>query len=332
MKKSVGQRVDTLFRESVVCLAPLAGYSDAPFRLLCTRFGADFTVTEMVSADGLVRGGERTRRLLRKLDGEGPLGVQLFGSDPSIIAEAASIAGEGASFIDLNFGCPVKKVVKKNGGAALMRDLGLMERICSKAVAASPVPVTAKIRSGWSEREENFIEAGRVIEGSGISAITLHPRYRSQGFSGKARWDEIRRLREAVAIPVIANGDVRCVEDYVRIVGEAGPGPVMVGRGALGRPWVFSEIKGSLGLRVDGTSDPVDLVELMKEHLALEIEWKGERTALLEMRKHYRWYLRGLCGIKRVREALSRAESVAEVGRLLDNMKKECRETWKRPA
>jgi tRNA-dihydrouridine synthase B len=321
-----------LFRESVLCLAPLAGYTDAPFRLLCARYGADFAVTEMVSADGLVRGGERTRRMLRKMEGEGPLGVQLFGSDPGVMADAAAIAEEVAAFIDLNFGCPVKKVVRKNGGASLMRDLELMGRICAAVSKAVRVPVTGKIRSGWSEREENYIEAGRVMEGAGLSAVTLHPRYRSQGFGGEAEWRHIARLRETLSIPVIANGDVRSVEDYERIVDAAGPGIVMIGRGALGRPWIFEEIKvrleGGEGVRFG----PAELVDLLGEHLALEIAWKGERTALLEMRKHYRWYLRGVCGIKRFRAELSRAESRDEVDRLLDTMKKECRETWKRPA
>ncbi len=332
MNGPIDHHADTLFRGPVICLAPLAGYTDAPFRLLCVRFGADFTVTEMVSADGLVRGGERTRRMLRRIDGEGPLGVQLFGSDPSVFAEAAVIAQENASFIDLNFGCPVKKVVKKNGGAALMRDLGLLERICSAVMGAVRVPVTGKIRSGWSERDRNFLEAGRVMEDVGLAAVTLHPRYRNQGFAGEAAWDHIRELRAAVSIPVIANGDVRSVEDYGRIVEAAGPGPVMVGRGALGRPWIFAEIKRSLGKGDGFACDPDRFVDLIKEHIALEIEWKGERTALLEMRKHYRWYLRGVCGIKRFRAALSREESREEVYRLLDTMKKECRESWKRPA
>ncbi len=161
-----------LFSESVLCLAPLAGYTDAPFRLLCARYGADFAVTEMVSADGLVRGGERTSRMLRRMEGEGPLGVQLFGSDPGVMADAAAIAEKGAAFIDLNFGCPVKKVVRKNGGASLMRDLELMGRICSRVVGAVRVPVTGKIRSGWSEREENYIEAGGVMEAAGPSGGT----------------------------------------------------------------------------------------------------------------------------------------------------------------
>jgi tRNA-dihydrouridine synthase B len=332
VNEPAGSNQQALFRESILCLAPLAGYTDAPFRLLCTRFGADFTITEMVSADGLVRGGERTLRMLRSMEGEGPLGVQLFGSDPGALAGAAEIAESRASFIDLNFGCPVKKVIRKNGGAALMRDLDLMGRICSAVAEAVRVPVTGKIRSGWSEREENFVEAGRVMEAAGLSAVTLHPRYRSRGFAGEADWRHIARLREAVSIPVIANGDVRSREDYGRIVDVAGPGIVMVGRGALGRPWIFREIREYLGGGGAVLFGPAELVDLVKEHLALEIEWKGERTAILEMRKHYRWYLRGVCGIKRFRAELSRAESREEVHGLLDTMKKECRETWKRPA
>jgi tRNA-dihydrouridine synthase B len=265
------------------------------------------------------------------MEGEGPLGAQLFGSDPAILAEAASIIGGEATFIDLNFGCPVKKVVRKNGGAAVMRDLGLMERICSAVVNAVRVPVTAKIRSGWSESEENFLEAGRTAEGAGLSALTLHPRYRAQGFGGEADWRHIARLRETVSIPVIANGDVRTVADYERIVSVAGPGAVMIGRGALGRPWIFSEIRNRLADRSDSEFDLDDLVDLMKSHIALAIRWKGERKALLEMRKHYRWYLRGISGIKRFRSALCLAESAGDVHAILDLIKEECRETWKRP-
>ena len=203
---------------SGLCLAPLAGYTDASFRLLCFEFGADFAVTEMISADGLVRNSDRTEKLLEVLPEEGPVGVQLFGSNPGIMADAAEILSESsASFVDLNFGCPVKKVVRRNGGAALMRDLDLMGRICEAVVGRVELPVTAKIRSGWNRNEENYFDAGAVIEGAGISAVSLHPRFRSQGFSGSADWEHIRRLRESVSIPVIANGDVTSVDEYRRI-------------------------------------------------------------------------------------------------------------------
>jgi tRNA-dihydrouridine synthase B len=323
---------DDILRSARLCLAPLAGYTDAPFRLICSGYGADFAVTEMVSADGLVRRMPKTSMMLRRMEREGPVGVQLFGSDPSVLAEAAAIAEEEATFIDLNFGCPVKKVVRRNGGAAVMRDLGLMERICSAVVRAVRVPVTTKIRSGWTRRDENYIDAGRTAEDAGLSAVTLHPRYRAQGFEGEADWTHIARLREALSIPVIANGDVRSVSDYERIVSEAGPGTVMIGRGALGRPWIFAEIKSLL----EGSSGIEfglhELVALIKRHVRIAIDWKGERKALLEMRKHYRWYLRGISGIKKCRTVLSRAESPGDVYAILDSIKGEHTEIWKKPA
>ena len=322
-----------IFDRSLVCLAPMAGYSDAPFRLLCTELGADFTVTELVSAVGLVRGGWKTAAMLRLIEGEGPIGIQLFGSNPTVIAEAASIASESRpAFIDLNFGCPVRKVVRKNGGAAIMRDLELMERIAGAAVEAVSIPVTAKIRSGWNEREMNFLEAGRVLERAGVSAITLHPRTRSQGFAGEARWDHIKSLREELTIPVIANGDVRAAADYGRIVSIAGPGIVMIGRGALGNPWIFADIKSAVEGRPGSTRSIGDTVRMMERHVRMEMEWKSERTAVIEMRKHYRWYLRGIDDIKRYRSELAQAESLSETISIFETIREECRERCKRPA
>jgi tRNA-dihydrouridine synthase B len=322
-----------IFEDSLVCLAPLAGYTDAPFRLLCAEMGADFAVTEMVSAEGLVRNGARTEALLRRIDGEGPVGIQLFGADPGAIAEAASIAASSRpDFIDLNFGCPVRKVVRKNGGAAVMRDLDLMGRITRAAVEASPVPVSAKIRSGWSERETNFLEAGRVLEQAGARAVTLHPRTRSQGFAGRAEWDHIRRLRATLSIPVIANGDVRTVADYESIISITGGGTVMIGRGALGNPWIFEDIKSASVGRQPQPREIGETIGLVERHVKLEAEWKGERRAVVEMRKHYRWYLRGIEGIKKYRSLLSQAESLAETVSILGAIREECRERCKKLA
>ena len=322
-----------IFEGSLLCLAPMAGYSDAPFRLICSEQGADFAVTEMISAEGLVRGGDRTARLLRMLDGEGPVGIQLFGSDPGAIAAAASIAGGyDPAFIDLNFGCPVRKVVRKNGGAAVMRDLELMGRIAGAAVDAAKVPVTAKIRNGWNERDVNFIEAGRVLEGAGVAAVTLHPRTRSQGFSGDADWGSIRSLRDELSVPVIANGDVRSAADYEGMISTVGEGIVMIGRGALGNPWIFDEIKSVLEGRPPNVRTVEEIVRMMERHVRLEVEWKGERAAVVEMRKHYRWYLRGIDDIKRYRARLSQAESLDETVSILGAIREECRERCKRPA
>lgn len=322
-----------LFTSSRACLAPMAGYSDAPFRLICSEFGADFCVTEMVSADGLARGGEKTRRLLARMEGEAPLGVQLFGSDPSAMAEAASIAEEtGPAFIDLNFGCPVKKVIRRNGGAAVMRDLGLMERLCAAVAGAVDIPVTAKIRSGWSRDESNYIEAGRVLEGAGCGSVAIHPRYRSQGFSGEADWSHIARLREALSIPVIANGDVTSVEDYNKIVYETGCTLVMIGRGAFGRPWIFREIADDLDGREPKAVGPGERIGLLERFVRMEVEWKGERLGILEMRKFYRWYVRGHPGMKEYRCRLSTACSMDEVLDILSDLREEIDTRWRKPA
>jgi nifR3 family TIM-barrel protein len=311
----------------------MAGYSDAPFRWICARYGADFAVTEMVSADGLVHSGERTRFLLRSLEGEAPLGVQLFGANPDTMARAAVItAGNGAAWIDMNFGCPVRKVIRKNGGVALMRDLPLMGRICRAVAGAVDIPVTAKIRSGWNAREENYGEAGGVCEENGVAAVILHPRYKTQAFSGEANWEHIRDLADRLSIPVVANGDVWSVEDFERITAVTGCRIVMVGRGALGRPFLFGRIKEHLA---GNESPPVSLEEriaVIERLVRMEVRWRGERSGVLETRKHYRWFLKGLAGTKEYRAALSRAGTLDDVLHILQVMRKEPCSSWKKPA
>jgi tRNA-dihydrouridine synthase B len=318
---------------TLVGLAPMAGYSDAPFRLSCAACGADFAITEMVSSDGLVRNGAGTRELLRTLDGEAPLGVQLFGADPTTMARAASIvAAGGPAWIDINFGCPVRKVIRKNGGVAMMRDLPRMGRIVEAVVRAVDVPVTAKIRSGWSAGAENYVAAGRVCEASGVSAVTLHPRYKTQGFSGEARWEHIATLASHLSIPVIANGDVWTVEDFEDIVRVTGCGIVMVGRGALGRPWLFKQIKDRIAGREAVDVSFVERIDMIERFVKMEIAWYGEHVGILELRKHYRWFLKGVPGVREYRAVLSRAGTREEVLRILGAMRKEPVSTWKRPA
>lgn len=341
IRRMQGTVVRGLFRKktegagalTAVGLAPMAGYSDAPFRRLCASFGADFAVTEMVSADGLVRGGAGTRELLRALDGEAPLGVQLFGADPATMARAAAlVAGGDPAWIDVNFGCPVRKVIKKNGGAAMMRDLPRMGDIVAAVVEAVDIPVTAKIRSGWSVREENYIEAGRVCEAGGVSAVTIHPRYKTQGFSGEAHWEHIAALERSLSIPVIANGDVWTVEDFEAIVRVTGCGAVMVGRGALGRPWFFGQIHDRLAGREPADVSFAERIGMIERFVHAELSWRGERSGILELRKHYRWFLKGLPGMREYRAALSRAGTREDVFAILDEMRKEPVGTWKKPA
>jgi len=297
--------------------------------MLCFEYGADFAVTEMVSADGLIRGGDRTARLLERMPGEGPVGVQLFGSDPSAFAEAAAVVSRTApAFIDLNFGCPVKKVIRRNGGSALMRDLDLMGRICEAAVSASSVPVTAKIRSGWSPAEENYIEAGRIVEAAGAAAVTLHPRYRTQLFSGDADWSQLAKLREALSIDVVASGDVRGAGDYRKIVEITGCETVMIGRGAFGRPWVFSEIKAAVDGRPWTEPGPEEKTGAIIRLALMEEEWKGEKRAVVEMRKQYRWFLRGLPDVKDYRMRLSTAVSMADAEEIISELREDMEKRW----
>ncbi len=318
---------------ALVGLAPLAGYSDAPFRLLCAGYGADFAFTEMVSADGLVRDGEKTKFLLGRLGGEAPVGVQLFGADPATMARAAVIvAGTAPAWIDINFGCPVRKVIRRNGGVGLMRDLPRMRRIVEAVVRSVDVPVTAKIRSGWSKDEENYLESGRVCEECGVSAVTLHPRYKTQAFSGDANWEHIAKLARHLTIPVVANGDVRSVEDFDRIVKTTGCRIVAVGRGALGRPWLFKQINDRTSGRAPEDIGLTETINVIERFVELEVSWRGERSAVLETRKHYRWFLRGLPGVKHYRSTLMRAGTSEEVLRVLEAMRKESCGTWKRPA
>jgi len=322
-----------MLKEAYLCLAPIAGYSNAPFRLLCFAEGADFAYTEMVSADGLVRDGVKTKTLMKRLPGEGPVGIQLFGSDPEIIAGAAEKAsGENPAFIDLNFGCPVKKVVKRNGGVALMRDLELMGKIASRVVSSVDIPVTAKIRSGWNRSTENFIEAGLVLQDAGVAAVAIHPRYRDQGFKGRAHWEHIARLREALSIEVIANGDVKSVEDFLAIRESTGCRIVMIGRGALGRPWIFRMIKDRLSGKGSSGPDARRMADYLRKHFELEVGWKGEERAVVEMRKHFRWYLRGLPNVKEFRMRLSVAGSAEEIGSIIDEFEKELEERWRKLA
>jgi nifR3 family TIM-barrel protein len=284
--------------EQRAVLAPMAGITDTPFRLAAREWGAGFTVSELVSADGLVRQSEKTYALMAFDPQERPFGIQVFGSDPSVMAEAARIAERlEPDFIDLNFGCPARKVVHRGAGAALLTDLDRLQSIARSVKAAVSVPVSAKIRSGWEEGKPVAVEAARILEAEGMDAVTVHARTRQAGFKGKADWTLIREVRQAVSITLIGNGDVSEPEDAKRMLDDTGCDFVMVGRGALGRPWIFDRIERLMktGESVPEPS-PRERIGVCLAHYALALRFRPAGKAVKEMRKHIAWYLRGMPG------------------------------------
>jgi tRNA-dihydrouridine synthase B len=285
-------------------LAPMAAVTNPPFRLVARECGAGLLTSEEIDARGLVEGSARTAELARWLPEEHPIALQLLGSDPDALAEAARrLEAAGADRVDLNMGCPVAKIVSKGQGAALMRDpLGaaVVLRTMRKAIG---VPLTIKIRGGWDAHTLNAVEIARIAEGEGVNAITVHPRTRSQQFSGLAPWAVIAAVVDAVAIPVTGNGDVRSAGDARAMVAATGCAAVMIGRGALGAPWIFH-----------GEDVPrEEKARIIRRHCALIETHLPSRTALVQRKKHLAWYAHGLPGAARMREDLFRAASPAEV-------------------
>ncbi len=302
-------------------LAPQAGVSESPFRRLCRRFGADIVVSEFVSAEGIRRGDGRTWEYLRFDAAERPIGVQIFGADPQAMAEAARLVEEvyAPDFVDINFGCPVKKVVSRNGGSGCLRDLDLVQSIIRAVAAAISLPTTVKIRSGWNDELRQPVEIGLRCQEAGAQVLTLHARTRTQMYGGAANWDEIAAVVDALDIPVVGNGDVRTGADALRMKQQTGCAGIMIARGSHGAPWVFAQARAAL----DGREIPADpgveeRFAIMLEHARNAIAFeRDERRAMLELRKHLGWYTRGLPGGKALRQELFGVTSLAEVEALL---------------
>ena len=295
-------------------LAPLAGVTDLAFRLLAKRHGCGLVTSEMVSAVGLCHGDRGSREMLRTSPEEVPLAVQLFGADPAAMAQAARIAVEGgAAAIDVNMGCPVRKVVKTGAGLALMRDAALGARIVRAIRDAVAVTVTVKIRSGPDPRTPNAAGFARAMEDAGADAVTIHARFGGTRYAVPADWSVIREVAAAVGVPVIGNGDVASGADARRMLEETGAAAVMVGRGALGRPWVFREIRAALEGRTAEPPTPAERGDVAREHLRLLCGIKPERVAAREFRKHAGWYSRGLAGGAQFRARVNAMESCEEL-------------------
>jgi nifR3 family TIM-barrel protein len=303
-------------------LAPQAGVSESPFRRLCREYGADVVVSEFVSAAGICRGNEKTREYLSFHDDERPIGIQIFGSEPEVMAEAASYVSEVYSpdFVDINFGCPVKKVVKKNGGSGCLRDLDLVEEITRAVVGATPLPVTAKTRSGFNEATRDPLAIGQRIQEAGAQMITLHPRTRADMYGGTARWEEIRALVEGLEIPIVGNGDIRSGEDALRMREETGCHGIMMARGTHGSPWLFTQARAALeGRSVPPDPDLDERFRVCLRHARNAIAYGGNpKRAAVEFRKHLGWYTKGIPGGKKLRMELFQVTTLEEMEELLE--------------
>ncbi len=300
-------------------LAPMAGVTDLPFRLLCKEQGAGLVCTEMVSAKAISFHNKNTEALMRTEPGERPVSLQLFGSDPCIISEmAAYIEDRPFDILDINMGCPVPKVAGNGEGSALMKNPGLVEQIVSRTVRATKKPVTIKIRKGFDAEHVNAVEIARIAEASGAAAVAVHARTRDQYYAGRADWDIIRRVKEAVSIPVIGNGDVNSPESARQMLEETGCDGVMIGRAARGNPWIFRRILTFMETGEDpGKPDRKQVAEMILRHAQMLLAYKGEYTGMREMRKHIAWYTAGFPHSAKLRAKTNEISTMEELRELL---------------
>lgn len=291
-----------------VFLAPMAGVTDHSFRILCKEMGAGVVYSEFVSAHGIIRENEKTLDMIRFTDAERPIGVQIFGDSPEVMAKAARMVADRFSpdIIDINYGCPVPKVTKKGAGSAALKDLCLMDDITASVVESVPeLPITVKMRAGWNTNNIVSTEAGSRLEKLGVKAITLHPRTTKQRYTGKANWELIKELKNSVSIPVIGNGDIKTSKDVFLMLSETGCDAVMVARAALGNPWFFKNTVAHLNGSTLSKSPTVnEKISICKRHLELLIQIRGDHTGTNLMRKHFGWYIKGFESAGKIRKEL----------------------------
>ena len=312
-------------KEKKIILAPMAGVADAAMRTLCVRYGAELTVTEMVSAAAVWYKDKKTFQLAKITEAEAPCALQIFGHDPDMISYAVSALWDAAEVkpaaFDINMGCPVKKVVCGGDGSALLRNVALAEKIVYAAVKASPVPVTVKIRTGYDKNSINAVEAAKAAESAGASGVCVHGRTREDMYrQNTVRRDIIADVVSAVKIPVTANGDIFSAEDAVSMLNETGAAAVAVARGALGNPFIFGQIRAALDGRLYKTPTEQERLDAAREHLKLLVGFKGERTGVLEARKHMAWYIKGMKNAAWARQKINSAVTGAEMNKIIDHI------------
>jgi nifR3 family TIM-barrel protein len=311
MQKTV--TIGSLTLKNRVFLAPMAGITNLPMRLMARECGASLTFTEMVSVNGLTREGRKSFDLLKSVPGDRPIGMQLFGDDAEMLAEAARLVEGYGELIDINMGCPVRKVVGTGAGSALLKEPRKVAGIIRRVRAATRLPFTVKIRTGWVCGDDSFLEIGRIAQEEGCDAVTLHPRSRAQMFDGKADWSRIAELKAALDIPVIGSGDLFTAADVALMLEETGCDAVMIARGAMGNPWIFRESLALLAGAAPQAPTSAERYAAACRHLELFSSLVGDRVALMEMRKHLSWYSKGLQGAAQFRAAVNGIENGAQL-------------------
>lgn len=312
--------------EFPLLLAPMEDVSDPPFRRLCKLHGADMLYSEFISSEGLIRDAIKSRQKLDIFDYERPVGIQIFGGDEEAMALSAKIvAAVNPDLVDINFGCPVKKVVSKGAGAGVLKDIGLMVRLTEAVVRSTDLPVTVKTRLGWDESSINIEEVAERLQDVGIKALTIHGRTRSQMYKGHSDWSYIAKVKNnpRIKIPIFGNGDIDCAEKALEYRNRYGIDGIMIGRAAIGYPWIFNEIKHYFATGEQLASPTLgDRVLAARNHLIWSVEWKGERQGVLEMRRHYTNYFKGVANFKEYRKRLVTLESAVEITTLLEEIGK----------
>ena len=296
-----------------ILLAPMAGITDLPFRLICEKYGTGLTCTEMVSSKGLYYNDAKTKLLLNTKNEQRPVAGQIFGSDIEAMKYAVEYVGDFVDIVDINFGCPAPKIVKNGDGSKLLQNLELLEKIATEVVKASKVPVTAKIRKGWDKNNIVAVEVAKILENAGISAITIHGRTREEYYSGVADWKIIKKVKQSVNIPVIGNGDIKSKEDAEKMFKETGVDGIMIGRASIGNPWFFEEIINYLSGKEQRKVTSEEKLKVILEHINLAIEEKGENIAIKEMRKHLAYYVRNGKDASKLRERINKIDKKQEL-------------------